>query len=140
MTALPGLPSQSLYGKFPAFPTYNFKAGWTILGHFYGISVRIPNISQIPNWIFEVIQWIIGWIGAYYEFAFKYLSVEFTNVGNAIISKLTEAESTLINISETASQKTGIAEPLIFSLFAGVILFGMVLIIILAVNAITKVL
>ena len=134
MPALPKFPTQSLYGKFPTFPTYKFGYSTNILGYNLGFTVKLPNIGQIGTYLEDIAQWLIGWGAAIFEWVFRWLSDEAQNGANWIISEITYITVKLTTVSEQVAKMSGIAEPLIFSIFAGLIIIGMIIVVIIIIN------
>ena len=80
MPTPPPFPTSSLYGPFPPFPTYTYGVGWNILGTYYGFQVQLPNLAGIPYWGYSIIIWLLGWVGAMFEWVFIWSSDELINL------------------------------------------------------------
>lgn len=69
----PSPPTESLYnnGQFPNFPmeTIHIDIPYTDLG----FNISVPNIGAIPNWIFHIIEYELGYFGAYFQFLIEYI-------------------------------------------------------------------
>lgn len=135
MISLPNFPTESLYGSFPAFPSYAYKAGWTILGHFYGFSVQIPNLAGIPGWIIDIFIWALGWIAALCLYLVELVSIGIADLVLKVIDLAFSVLDSAIKLIQAISAQAGI-----FSLPVAALLYGLLLVaIVLVVYAVLKV-
>lgn len=153
----PPFPKESLYGAFPSFPvgyaqipdildlpSYIYSVT-TYYGNPFNYpysnppliaswDIPYPNIFQIPSFFENVILWVLGWLGAVFEWSFQWLSAEGTNSAIWAINGMSAIVQSLTATSEEIAQSTGIFEPLIFALLAGMILFAVVGVVFILIN------
>ena len=158
----PPFHKESLYGAFPSFPVgyAQIPDMLDLPSYIYSVTtyygnplnypysnppliaswdIPYPNIFQIPSFFENVILWALGWLGAVFEWSFQWLSVEGTNFSIWAIHGLSGVVQTLTTTSESIAQATGIFQPLIFALLAGMILFAVVGAIIIGINLAEKI-
>ena len=121
----PIFPSQSAYGNFPAFPTTTYQWGFSILGHYYGLSVKIPDLAGIPEWIAEILYWGIGWIGALFKYLIIYISVFLVNTFDTAFNDLIGIFNQAIGFIQKLTSSMGIfGIPIEIALIAGITILG----------------
>ena len=121
----PIFPSQSAYGSFPAFPTTTYQWGFSILGHYYGLSVKIPDLAGIPEWIAKILYWCIGWIGALFKYLIIYSSVFLVNSFDTAFNDLIGIFNQAINFIQKLTSSMGIfGIPIEIALIAGITIIG----------------
>jgi len=141
MPSLPSFPTQSLYtGTLPAFPTTNYSWGFSFFGHWEGFSIAIPNISAIPIWIAQIVTygvlWTFGWLGAIYEYAVKFVTIEVQNLATDGISFAFSTYDKILSTVEGITGNTGILSPILTTLVISLLAIGALYVVIMVVNAI----
>ena len=121
----PIFPTNSAYGNFPAFPTYTYKWGFSLLGHYFGLSVKIPDLAGIPEWIAEILYWGIGWIGALFKYLIIYISVFLVNSFDTVFNDLIGIFNQAIGFIQKLTSSMGIfGIPIEIALIAGITILG----------------
>jgi hypothetical protein len=139
MPTPPPFPTRSLYGPFPAFPTYTYRVGWNIMGTYYEFQVQLPNLAGIPYWGYSIVIWLLGWIGATFEWVFIWSSDQLINIFEWGIQTGNTEFQNLVNTSQAISSQTGIFQPLILTVFLILITGAAILIIMAAANLIRRI-
>lgn len=158
----PPFPKASLYGAFPSFPVGYAQIPDVLDLPSWGLSlveyrmnplnypfanpptlttwsIPYPEILQIPSFFGQIFLWLLGWTGAVFEWSFKWLSVESTNLAIWAINGLSGIIQSLTLTSENISRSTGIFQPVIFALLAGMILFAVVGAVFIGINLAEKI-
>ena len=136
MPALPPFPTHSLYGNFPSFPTYTFAPqlwGTTLF------SITLPNITQIPQFIMNVVLYYIEWGAAIFEWLFQYAGIGAENLTLWLVSTSTSDFNSLVLTSNRAAAATGIFAPVILTALIMLIVLSAITITFLLINAIKMV-
>lgn len=144
----PTFPTQSLYGPFPTLPTLQVQIpnpialpGWiaSMVGY-YGdafnipynnpptepiIAFNIPNLLTIPAFLADIFLWVLGWIGASFEWTAKSLTYILTTPSLWIIDTLNSAVQTYISYISNISKPLGIFAPVIMTLAIGAMILAM---------------
>jgi len=134
MVSFPSFPTSSLYtASVPSFPTIPFKWGFWFFNTYEGFNISIPNITQIPEWIGSLIEyvvlWALGWAGAVFQFLIQYAQAGVEEITEEV---LYQANSTFYWTVMTIKQITGysgifapiVAITLLSTLTIGTILIG----------------
>lgn len=158
----PPFPTQSLDGNFPSFPVGHVEipnildlpsyiySVTTYYGNPFnypyrnppiiaGWNIPYPNLLALPGFFKQIFLWLLGWAGAVFEWSFKWLSVESTNLAVWAINGLSGITQSLTLTSENISRSTGIFQPIIFALLAGMILFAVVGAVFIGINLAEKI-
>ena len=136
MPALPPFPTHSLYGSFPSFPTYTFAPqlwGTTLF------SITLPNITQIPQFIMNVVLYYMEWGAAIFLWLFQYTSIGAEDITLWGATKAAQTFNTLIQTSDRAAAATGIFAPLILTALIAMIVISAITIGFLVANAVKAV-
>lgn len=158
----PPFPTESLEGNFPNFPVayaqipnvFDLPGYILSVTTYYGnplnypynkppiiasVSIPYPNIFKIPSFFEKVVLWLMGWAGAVFEWSFQWLSIEGQNFTIWGINGISAMIQGITNTSEAVSNATGIFQPVVFALFAGIILFAIVATAFMAINLVGKI-
>ena len=159
MTALPNFPTESLAGNFPNFPVGYISVPDLIdlpsyiysVTLYYGNplnypylnppiiaswSIPYPKILQIPLFLEKVIAWLLGWLGAVFEWTFQYTSIGGANLTIWFINTTSGDFNALVLTSNRAAAATGIFAPLILAALITLIALSAIAIGFLVINAI----
>jgi len=99
MLQYPRFPTQSAYGKMPAFPTTNY----TILTPTGNITLGIPNIALFPLYLLHLFFWLMGWAGAFFEYIIIYTA---DIIGNVIMDAINTTENVFIGTLDKIREAT----------------------------------
>ena len=158
----PPFPTKSLEGNFPNFPVayaqipniLNLPSYILSVTTYYGNplnypyrsppiiaswKIPYPNLLAIPTFFEKLTLWLLGWAGAIFEWAFQWLSAETQNFTIWSINGISGIIQTLTTTSEAVSNATGIFQPVVFALFAGIILFAIVATVFIVINLVGKI-
>lgn len=129
----PSPPSESLYnnGQFPNFPETVIHIG--IPDTSLGFNISVPNVEAIPNWIFHIIEYELGYLGAYFQYLIEYIGDYTVNHIIIIIGLILGVLDSILSTVEQLTAPLGILgipiEILIISLLFVAIVYICIMII-----------
>lgn len=162
MPTPPPFPTQSLYGPMPGFPVNWIRIPNLIdlpkyilsVTTYYGnpmnypyshppvISswqIPYPNLLGIPSFLADLIIWLLGWVGAMFEWVFIWSSDQLINLFKWGIQTGNNEFQNLVNTSQAISNSTGIFQPLVLTIFLVTISAVAILITMAAANLIGRI-
>ena len=158
----PPFPTESLSGAFPPFPVgyVNIPNILDLPSYIFSVTtyygnplnypyssppiiaswrIPYPNLLALPTFFEKLVLWLMGWAGAVFEWSFQWLSIEGQNFTIWGINGISAMIQGITNTSEAVSNATGIFQPVVFALFAGIILFAIVATAFMAINLVGKI-
>ena len=134
----PTQPEGSLYGSFPAFPTESIGYHYNILGYNLGFSVSIPDVVEIPLWIFEIVEYALGYAGAYFEYILQYITAWIGNTIIYVFASLLGIFDSILGTIEQITAKAGIWAIPFDMIIIGLMLVALVMLGFAIIKGITK--